>query len=226
MRILVVEDEKRLADTIGDLLKQNNYTADVRYDGESGLDDALTGIYDACILDVMLPKKTGFEIVSEMRSEGIKTPVMLLTARSSVEDKVTGLDSGADYYLTKPFDTKELLACLRTILRRPAEIVDESLKFGDISLNQSDCEVTCGDKSARLSSKEFDILQILMMNGKRVVPKETILLKAWGYDTEAEDNHVEVYISFLRKKLRLIKSHVEIETIRRVGYHLEEIQDA
>ncbi|MCD8016961.1 MAG: response regulator transcription factor [Oscillospiraceae bacterium] len=226
MRILVVEDERRLADTIADLLVTNNYIADVDYDGNSGLDDALSGIYDAVILDIMLPGRDGFSIVQEMRREGLNTPVMMLTARTQVDDRIRGLDSGADYYLTKPFDINELLACLRTILRRQAETVVESLSYGDISLDFSTRELCCGEKRMRLSSKEFEIMQVLVQNGQHIVSKETLLLKAWGYDSEAEDNHVEVYISFLRKKLGLIKSKVTIETVRRVGYHLEWEQES
>ena len=222
MRILIVEDEKRLADTLRDLLSERSYIADAVYDGVSGLDEAMSGIYDAVVLDVMLPKMNGFEVVRRLREAGCAVPVMMLTARSEVGDRVRGLDAGADYYLTKPFDNAEFLACIRSLLRRQSEIVSERLTFGDLTLDLSTCTLECGDKSIRLSSKELEIMQILFQNGGRIVSKETLLLKAWGYDSGAEDNHVEVYISFLRKKLALLCSDVSIATVRRLGYHLEE----
>ncbi len=222
MRILIVEDEKRLAQTLGDLLEAHNYTADLSYDGESGLDNALTGIYDAVILDVMLPKRNGFEIVRAMRSQGVKTPVLMLTARTQTDDKVQGLDAGADYYLTKPFHTQELLACIRAITRRQNDVEDNAISFGDLRLELSSCQLICGGKSVRLSRKEFELMAKLMANGTHVVTKETLLLSVWGYDSNAEDNNVEVYISFLRKKLHHIKSSVSIKTLRMIGYRLEE----
>lgn len=222
MRILVIEDEKRLADTLRDLLSERSYIADAVYDGERGLDEAMSGIYDAVVLDVMLPKINGFEVVRRLREAGCAVPVMMLTARGEVEDRVHGLDAGADYYLTKPFENAEFLACVRSLLRRQSEIVSERLTFGDLSLDLSTSTLECGDRSIRLSSKELEIMQILFQNGGRIVSKETLLLKAWGYDSGAEDNHVEVYISFLRKKLTLLCSGVSIATVRRLGYHLEE----
>ena len=222
MRILVIEDEKRLADTLRDLLSERSYIADAVYDGERGLDEAMSGIYDAVVLDVMLPKINGFEVVRRLREAGCAVPVMMLTARGEVEDRVHGLDAGADYYLTKPFENAEFLACVRSLLRRQSEIVSERLTFGDLTLDLSTSTLECGDRSIRLSSKELEIMQILFQNGGRIVSKETLLLKAWGYDSGAEDNHVEVYISFLRKKLTLLCSGVSIATVRRLGYHLEE----
>lgn len=221
MRILVVEDEKRLADTLRELLSDHKYAVDVAYDGEAGLDDALTGIYDAVILDVMMPKKSGFQVVKELRGAGLSTPVLMLTAKSETGDKVEGLDSGADYYLTKPFETEELLACLRALLRRQEEVVTETLSFAGLTLNLSSCELSCESRSVRLSSKEFEMMRLLLANAGNVVPKETFLLKVWGYDSDAEDNHVEVYISFLRKKLFHIHCFVTIESARRLGYYLK-----
>lgn len=221
MRILVVEDEKRLADTLRELLSDHKYAVDVAYDGEAGLDDALTGIYDAVILDVMMPKKSGFQVVKELRGAGLSTPVLMLTAKSETGDKVEGLDSGADYYLTKPFETEELLACLRALLRRQEEVVTETLSFAGLTLNLSSCELSCESHSVRLSNKEFEMMRLLLANAGNVVPKETFLLKVWGYDSDAEDNHVEVYISFLRKKLFHIHCHVTIESARRLGYYLK-----
>lgn len=221
MRLLVVEDERRLADTLADILQSQKYLVDVCYDGESGLDNAMSGIYDAIIMDVMMPKMNGFDVVRSMRSQGNATPVLMLTARTETMDKVTGLDCGADYYLTKPFDIDELLACLRALLRRQGEVVSEELRFGSVVLNLSTCTLQCEQKSTRLSAKEFELMRILMTNKENIVPKESLLLKVWGYESEAEDNLVEVYISFLRKKLEFIKADIRIDVVRRVGYHLE-----
>lgn len=222
MRVLVVEDEVRLAATLQDLLEINGYTADVCHDGESGLDNALTGIYDVILLDVMLPKLDGFTVLRRLRAEGGATPVLMLTARSETSDKVTGLDSGADYYLTKPFDPKELLACVRALARRQPELrASGSIACGDLRLEQSSFTLFCGEKSVRLSRKEYDLMELLMLNQKLVITKEKILLKVWGYESDAEDNNVEVYVSFLRKKLDHLRSHVKIKTIRMVGYCLE-----
>jgi len=222
MRVLVIEDEPRLAATLRDLLELNGYTADVRHDGESGLDDALSGIYDVILLDVMLPKLDGFTVLRRLRAEKNAVPVLMLTARSEVSDKVTGLDSGADYYLTKPFDPQELLACVRALARRQPELREpDGLQYGDLRLEQGSFTLYRGDKSVRLSRKEYDMMELLMRNRKLVVTKENLLLKVWGYESDAEDNNVEVYISFLRKKLDYLGSAVKIRTIRMAGYCLE-----
>ena len=221
MRLLVVEDEQRLADTLADILQNQKYLVDVCYDGESGLDNAMSGIYDAIIMDVMMPKMNGFDVVRAMRRQGNATPVLMLTARTETTDKVTGLDCGADYYLTKPFEIEELLACIRALLRRQGEVVSEELRFGSVVLNLNTCTLQCEQRSVRLSAKEFELMRILMSNRENIVPKETLLLKVWGYESDAEDNLVEVYISFLRKKLDFIKADVRIDVVRRVGYHLE-----
>lgn len=222
MRVLIVEDEVRLAATLQDLLELNGYTADIAHDGESGLDNALSSIYDVILLDVMLPKLNGFEVLRRLRAEGNATTVLLLTARSETSDKVTGLDSGADYYLTKPFEPRELLACIRALTRRQPELRETGrFSCGDLHLEQSTFTLSCGERSVRLSRKEFDLMELLMLNQKQVVTKENLLLKVWGYDSDAEDNNVEVYISFLRKKLEHLHSQVKIKTIRMVGYCLE-----
>ncbi|MEG0780625.1 MAG: response regulator transcription factor [Oscillospiraceae bacterium] len=222
MRVLIVEDEVRLADTLRDLMELENYTADVCHDGEAGLDNALSGIYDVVVLDLMLPKLSGFQVLRRLRAEGDTTPVLLLTARSDLSDRVEGLDCGADYYLTKPFQPKELLACLRALCRRQPELREtDSLTCGDLRLELASFTLLCGDRSVRLSRKEFDLLELLLRNQKQVLSKETLLLKIWGYESDAEDNNVEVYISFLRKKLEHLHSHVKIKTIRMVGYCLE-----
>ena len=222
MRALIIEDEHRLADTLRDLLALDGYTADVCHDGESGLDNALSGIYDVVVLDVMLPKLDGFTVLRRLRGASNATPVLLLTARSELSDRVTGLDCGADYYLTKPFEPKELLACLRAISRRGGSPQrGEELRFGDLLLSRETFSLVCGEHSVRLSRKEFDLCELLMRSGAQVITKESILLKIWGYESDAEDNNVEVYISFLRRKLTHLKSHVKIRTIRMVGYRLE-----
>ena len=222
MRILIVEDEVRLAATLQDLLELNGYTADICHDGESGLDNAQTGIYDLVILDVMLPKKDGFSVLSQLRQSGSTTPVLMLTARSELSDRVEGLDRGADYYLTKPFDPRELLACLRALIRRQPELrTADTLEFGDLTLDKNSFTLSCGDRNVRLSRKEFDMCELLMRNRQVVLTKETLLLKLWGYESDAEDNNVEVYISFLRKKFTHLHSQVRIKTIRMVGYCLE-----
>ena len=222
MRILIVEDEVRLAATLQDLLELNGYTADVCHDGESGLDNALTGIYDLLILDVMLPKKDGFTVLAQLRQAKNATPVLKLTACSEVSDRVEGLDRGADYYLTKPFEPRELLACIRALTRRQPELrASDALEFGDLTLDLNACTLSCGGRSVRLSRQEFDMCELLMRNRQVVLTKETLLLKLWGYESDAEDNNVEVYISFLRKKLTHLHSQVRIKTIRMVGYCLE-----
>ena len=222
MRVLVVEDEVRLAATLQDLLELEGYTADICHDGEAGLDNALSGIYDVVILDVMLPKLDGFAVLRRLRAAGNATPVLLLTARSEVGDKVTGLDCGADYYLTKPFEPKELLACVRALVRRQPELrATDVLTCGDLTLEKNAVSLSCGGRSVHLSRREFDMMELLMLNQKLVVTKETLLLKIWGYESDAEDNNVEVYISFLRRKLEHLRSQVKIKTIRMVGYCLE-----
>jgi len=222
MRILIVEDEVRLASTLQDLMEMNGYSADVCHDGESGLDNALSGIYDVIILDVMLPKRDGFSVLRALRGAGNSTPVLMLTARSEVADRVEGLDCGADYYLTKPFAPKELLACIRALSRRQPELQQiDTLTYGDLILDKNLFNLSCADRSVHLSRKEFDLMELLMRNREVVLTKETLLLKLWGYESDAEDNHVEVYISFLRKKLAHLRSAVRIKTIRMVGYCLE-----
>ena len=222
MRVLIVEDEQRLAATLQDLLTINNYTSDVCHDGESGLDNALSGIYDLVILDVMLPRLDGFTLLRRLREQGSTTPVLMLTARSDVSDRVEGLDCGADYYLTKPFDPKELLACIRALQRRSPELKkNDILSFGDLTLSKDSFTLACGERSIHLSRKEFDLCELFMRNHAQVITKETILLRIWGYESGAEDNNVEVYISFLRRKLKHLRSGVTIRTIRMVGYRLE-----
>ena len=222
MRVLVVEDETRLAATLQDLLELNGYTVDLCHDGETGLDNALSAIYDVILLDVMLPKLDGFTVLQRLRGAGSSVPVLMLTARSEVSDKVQGLDCGADYYLTKPFDPKELLACIRALTRRqPGLRNTDSLEFNGLRLEKNTFLLSCKDRSVRLSRKEFDMMELFLLNRNLVLTKESLLLKIWGYESDAEDNNVEVYISFLRKKLAHLHANVKIRTIRMVGYCLE-----
>ena len=221
MRILIVEDEVRLADTLYRLLHRSGYSADVCHDGAEGLDNALSGIYDLLVLDVMLPKMDGLTLLRTLRAQGSTVPVLMLTAKSELQDRVTGLDSGADYYLTKPFEAEELLACVRSLLRRGESTTADTLRWEDLTLEQGTFQLLCGERSVRLSRKEYDLMALLLQNGQQVVSKEQILLKIWGYDSAAEENSVEVYISFLRRKLSHLHSRVRIKTLRMVGYCLE-----
>ena len=220
MKILVIEDERLLAESIRAVLEQKGFEVETVYDGETGAEYALTGIYDLLILDVMMPGMNGFEVAKTVRSRRCATPILMLTALGGIDDRVRGLNSGADYYLTKPFDTRELLACINALLRRQGGQVDE-LRFGSVSLDLATSLLICGEKSVRLSAREFDVMRLLLQSGERIVSKEVILARVWGYDSNAVENHVEVYVGFLRKKLRAIGSDVRIEAIRRLGYHLE-----
>ena len=223
MRVLIVEDEVRLAETLRDLLDTEHYAADVCHDGESGLDNALSDIYDLVILDVMLQKKDGFSVLRALRQEGKTVPVLMLSARSELSDRVEGLDCGADYYLTKPFEPKELLACVRMLTRRqPEQRASNVLEYGDLRLEPDTFELACRERSVRLSRKEFDMMELLLRSREMVLTKESLIVKLWGYESDAEDNNVEVYISFLRKKLEHLRSRVKIRTIRMVGYRLEQ----
>ena len=221
MRVLIVEDERRLAEALGQIMAEQRYQADVVYDGADGLDYGLTGQYDVIILDVMLPKLDGFEVASRLRHAHVFTPILMLTARDEMPDKIAGLDHGADDYMTKPFDIGELLARVRALTRRQGEVIGEQLVAGDLTLELSTRCLRYGSKSVRLGFKEFDVLRQLMVHPRSVVPKEDIIARVWGLESDAEDNNVEVYISFLRKKLTFLESTVGIGTVRKVGYYLE-----
>ena len=221
MHILVVEDEVRLAETLGEILKGQKYTCDLVFDGRDGLDYAESGIYDVILLDIMLPKMSGFDVVKELRKKKVSTPVILLTARDEVTDKVRGLDCGADDYLTKPFSTDELLARIRAVSRRQGEVLMDELEYADLRLNFSNCTLSGKAKSVKLGYKEFEIMKLLMANPGGIISKDELLTKVWGYESDAEDNNVEVYISFLRKKLQFLESSATIATVRKIGYHLE-----
>lgn len=222
MRILVVEDETNLASALVKLLEGQNYLAEAVHDGQSGLDYALSGQYDAMILDVMLPGLSGFEVASALRKEGLDLPILMLTARDKVTDKVRGLDSGADDYLTKPFTTEELLARVRALLRRQGAVQMDTLIFGDLSLSLDASTLSCQDRQVRLSRKEQEVMRILMsLPPSHIISKDELIMKVWGADSEAVDNNVEAYVSFLRKKLFYLNSAVQIVAQRRLGYSLE-----
>jgi len=222
MRILIVEDEIHLAEALTHILRKQNYTVDAVNDGRSGLDNALSDIYDLILLDIMLPEMDGISVLQNIRKEGLSTPVILLTAKGEISDKVKGLDCGADDYLAKPFATEELLARIRAASRRKGEVMpDSTLKFGDIELNTATLKLSKGSKEIKLILKESELLELLIIRKNAVTSKELIIEKIWGFDSDAEHNNVEVYISFLRKKLVFLNSSVVINTVRGVGYVLE-----
>lgn len=223
MKILMIEDEKYMAEAIAQILKKNNYSVDLSFNGEDGLYCALSGIYDIIILDIMLPKMNGLDVLKQLRAEKIDTPVIMLTAKGETEDKITGLDNGADDYLSKPFQTEELLARLRALGRRKGQLINDGvLIFGDIELNPNTLTLSCNDKKIKLTLKESQLLELLINRKGILTSKDTIIEKIWGYESNAEDNNAEVYISFLRKKLSHIKSNVFIQTVRGAGYVLGE----
>ena len=220
MKILVMEDEVLLADSLKTLLERKGFEVECVYDGESGKEYAELGVYDLLILDVMMPKLDGYQVARRVRAARCGTPILMLTARSGVEDRIEGLNAGADYYLTKPFDSRELLACVNALLRRQGAEVNE-LVLGNTALDLGSCMLLCGEKSVRLSAKEFDVMRFFLQSKNSVLSKEMILARVWGFESNAVENHVEVYVGFLRKKLQKIGSNIRIEAIRRLGYHLE-----
>ena len=209
-----------LANSLKTLLEKKGFTVEVAYDGETGKDYAETGVYDLLILDVMMPKLNGYDLARQVRAERCATPILMLTAKGELEDRIEGLNAGADYYLTKPFDTRELLACINALLRRQGDQVDE-LRFGNTALDLASGMLVCGAERVRLSAKEFDIMRFLLQSKGNNLSKEVLLARVWGFDSNAVENHVEVYVGFLRKKLASIGSNVRIEAVRRLGYHLE-----
>lgn len=220
MKILIIEDEKVLADSLSIMLSSKGFETETVYDGESGEQYAMLNIYDLIILDVMLPKQDGFQVARNLRQRHCAVPILMLTARSGIDDKVDGLGVGADYYLTKPFDSRELLACVNALLRRQGTQINE-LSFGNMRLDLDSAMLLCKENSIRLSSREFEIMRMLMTAGEKNISKESLLTKVWGYESNAVENHVEVYVGFLRKKLVSIESNIRIEAVRRLGYHLE-----
>lgn len=222
MRILLVEDEVPLSQAISEILKKNGFPTDAAYDGRAGLEYAMSGVYDLVILDIMMPKMNGIEVLKALRAAKNAVPVLMLTARDEVEDKVNGLDSGADDYMTKPFATDELLARIRALTRRRGDVVDEDLTFGDLTLRTKHYELVSGENTVKVSQKEYQILETLFYNPEQILTKERLIEKIWGGDSEAEYNNVEVYISFLRKKMQFLGTKVEIKTIRGAGYLLSQ----
>ena len=222
MKILIIEDEYSLADAISETLKKENFMTNIITDGEEGEDEALTGIYDLILLDIMLPNKDGFKILESLQREKVETPVIILTAKSEIYDKLNGLENGADDYITKPFHIKELVARIKIVLKRKSDAKDLNIiQYEDLSLNLRNGKISCNNNEMTINGKELELLEILMINKQQAISRETLADKIWGFNSEAEYNNVEVYISFLRKKLKLLKSKVEIKTVRGIGYSLE-----
>lgn len=224
MKILIIEDEILLADSLKALLRSKGFEVECVYNGTDGAAYAQTGIYDLLILDVMMPGMNGYDVARKVRAERCGTPILMLTAKSELEDEIEGLNAGADYYLTKPFDSRKLLACINALLRRQGPQVNE-LVLGNTSLDLSACTLSCGDNCVRLSAKEFDVMRFLMSSHGQILPKELILCRVWGFDSNAVENHVEVYVGLLRKKLNHIGSNVRIEAKRRLGYLVEAVDE-
>lgn len=221
MQILIVEDEKRLADALKQILIEQKYMADVVYDGNDGLEYGKSGIYDLIILDIMLPYKDGFEVAFELRQSKINTPILMLTAKDTVPDKVSGLNCGADDYMTKPFAPEELIARIKALTRRKGEVVLDETSYGDFNFNASTNQLSKGIKSVHLNFKEAEILKQFLSKPEVIISKEEIITKVWGYESDAGSNNVEAYISFLRKKLHFINSDTEIKSVKKMGYRLE-----
>lgn len=222
MNILIVEDEKRLADALAHILIENKYMVDVVYDGADGLAYGESGIYDCIILDIMLPSMNGFDVCLELRRKKITTPVLMLTAKDTVYDKVRGLDAGADDYMTKPFSPEELMARLRVLTRRKGEVILDEMKFHDITLHIDQSKLSCSKslKSIHLNFKECEMLKMFISKPEIIISKQDIITRIWGYDSDAGDNNVEAYISFLRKKFIFVESGVEILSVKKLGYKL------
>ena len=222
MKILIIEDEYSLADAIAETLKRENYTVNIVTNGQEGENEALTNIYDLILLDVMLPNKNGFEILKTLKAEKIETPVIMLTAKSEIDDKLKGLENGADDYITKPFHMRELVARVKIILKRKANIEDENiLEYDDLALDLKTGKMTSKGNQIAINGKELELLELLLLNKTQIVNRETLANKIWGYNSDAEYNNVEVYVSFLRKKLKLLKSNVKIKAVRGIGYKME-----
>jgi len=226
MKILIIEDEYSLADAIAETLQKENYTTKIVTNGEDGEDEALTGIYDLILLDVMLPRKDGFEILRNLKNEKITTPIIMITAKSEMTDKLKGLENGVDDYITKPFHMRELMARIKIVLKRNSKIEDDNvLEYSDLKLDLNTGKMISNGSEISINGKELELLEILLLNKNQIVNKEVLINKIWGYDINAEYNYVEVYASFLRKKLKLLKSKVKIKAVRGMGYKLEEEDD-
>ncbi|WP_295211358.1 response regulator transcription factor [Ruminococcus sp.] len=224
MRLLLAEDEVELANALSAVLKHNNYSVDAVYNGTDAYNYAISQDYDGIVLDIMMPGMNGIEVLKKLREKGVQCPVLLLTAKSDIEDRITGLDSGADDYLTKPFAMGELLARIRAMTRRKTEFAPTTLAFGNVSLNRQSFELSGPNGAQKLGNKEFQMIETLMLNHGRLISTERFMEKIWGYDSDAEINIVWVYISYLRKKLANIGANIEIKATRGVGYTLEEVK--
>lgn len=226
MNILIIEDEYSLADAVAETLKNEKFNVCIKTNGEDGEDEALTENYELILLDVMLPRKNGFEILKELRQQKNKTPIIMLTAKSEIEDKLNGLEHGADDYVTKPFSMRELMARIKAVLKRTNNIEDtEMLEYGDLALDVKNAILKCNNSEIQISGKELELLEQLLLNKNQVLSRENLIERIWGYESEAEYNNVEVYITFIRRKLKLIDSKVNIKAVRGIGYKLEEKND-
>ena len=225
MKILVVEDEKAIANAIKRILEDGGYTVDTVYDGLSGLDYAKAYLYDLLILDVMLPKLDGFEIVRILRKDGMRVPILMLTARGATRDKVTGLNYGADDYMTKPFEAEELVARVGALTRRTGDVIVNEVKYEDLVLDLTSAMLSCGEQSVRLSKKEFEVARMFFMNPTMTITKELLIVNVWGMESDATDNNVEAYISFLRRKMKYLGSKVTLKNSQKIGYRLETAHD-
>ena len=223
MQILIVEDELRLAKALKQILEEKKYMVDAVANGQDGLDYGLSGIYDVIVLDLMLPKMDGITVAKKLRENGVSTPIIMLTAKDTIKDKINGLDSGADDYMTKPFSPNELLARIRALTRRYSEVLAEVTEFGDFSFNSSVNEISKGKKRINLNFKEAEILKLLLLRKNVPVSKDEIITKVWGYDSDAGDSNVEAYMSFVRKKLNFIQSDITIASYKKKGYMLENV---
>lgn len=226
MKILIIEDEYSLADAIAETLKKENFTVEIITDGQEGEETALTNIYDLILLDVMLPNKNGFEILKQLRKEKVDTPIIMLTAKTEIYDKLNGLENGADDYITKPFHMRELVARVKVILKRNSNLENtDIIEFADIKLDLRTGIISCGKNEITINGKELELLEVLLINRKQIISRETLANKIWGYDSDTEYNNVEVYVSFLRKKLKLLNSQVKIKAVRGIGYKMEDRDD-
>lgn len=222
MKVLIIEDEYSLADAIAETLKNDNFSVSIETNGEDGENEALTENYDLILLDVMLPKKNGFDILRTLGQAKIKTPVIMLTAKSEIEDKLNGLEHGADDYITKPFAMRELMARIKAVLKRTNNIENtECLEYGDLVLDLKNAKLKCNDSEIQISGKELELLEQLLINKNQISLRESLAERIWGYENDSEYNNVEVYITFVRRKLKLIGSAVNIKAVRGVGYKLE-----
>ena len=226
MKILIIEDEYSLADAISETLQKENYTTKIVTNGEEGEDEALTNIYDLILLDVMLPKKDGFEILKNLKAGKINAPIIMITAKSELVDKLKGLENGVDDYITKPFHMSELMARIKIVLRRNSKVQDDNiLEYSDLKLDLSTGKMSSNGNEISINGKELELLEILLLNKNQIISKESLISKIWGYDNNAEYNYVDVYASFLRKKLKLLKTKVKIKAVRGMGYKMEKVDD-